>query len=258
VSISLLIPLRLCWDKSLSCLCTPHSLLAFPALLPAPVHAIPPLRSPVIFLQHPTLRAVLSTLLNSPLVGDQTAAADDRQETEDTRTARSFSVASIGGGGGSDAVGLVLLRNHLAECAHRRPLCAERAKERQDGTQEAAWQTQECSIDSHPHHPARKNPSHSRPVHVRVYDLEEGWGDAIGALRKCLSDIGMCCKQDLVCVSGDRGGGGEKARVCVCVRVCVRACVRVHSRIHFVRTYVSHKDTQCTKNTKHDKQPPLA
>ena len=101
-----------------------------------------------IFLQHPHMHLALSSLLNA-------------------QDSSPYTVASIGGAGGSDAVGLILCRNGLA--VHRdgagAPLAAA---------------------------PAR------RPVRVWVYDLEEGWSDAVQAVTRSLQRVGVECAGDAV------------------------------------------------------------
>jgi len=84
----------------------------------------------VIFLQHPHLHNVLQMLTTDPGQNRDershacTTGAGDGGEREseagggggERKVAyNAFCVASIGGGGGSDAVGLILLRNFLTD-----------------------------------------------------------------------------------------------------------------------------------------------
>ena len=109
-----------------------------------------------IFLQHPSLQRVLNALLHVPRSTPGVACPGD---------VRPFRVASFGGGGGSDAVGLILLRNHL-QGTHK------------NGGEAGAV----CG----------------RPVHVCVYDIEKGWDEAVGEILPSMERVGIGCRSDKV------------------------------------------------------------
>ena len=115
-----------------------------------------------IFLQHPLLQRALDALLPVPRsdpADDSTTCAPDAAAR---RQVRPFRVASFGGGGGSDAVGLILLRNHL-QCTHK-----------VGGT------------------------AVGRPLHVCVFDMEAGWEEAVGAILPTMERVGIACRSDQV------------------------------------------------------------
>ena len=169
---------RSCSEGCLLTLSQPHFTLCPHSTVPrAPLSRCLPAG---IFLQHPHLHEVLHALMHPPpghatdgaggcasdAVGAGGAGAGHAQGAHgaaaaagaadaqggDRHAPGAFRVASIGGGGGSDAVGLILLRNYLQTLGDS--VCGE-----------GGGEGRESGI--------------GRPVAVWVCDVEVGWREAV-------------------------------------------------------------------------------
>ena len=147
-----------------------------------------------IFLQHPYLQHVCDAMAQAPARTHSCIAAgmhsciaqaassfihshpgqrgaskqspshtDTEQIKENEAPLPPFCVASIGGGGGSDAVGLIIFRNFLRE----KPTALK-------------------GVD--------------RALCVWVYDVEEGWKEAVEEIPCTMRRVGIQCQFDQVCV----------------------------------------------------------